>query len=182
MKTLSYALIVLIVAVFLLTACAGSPQTTASTQPAAAATKAGYPAPAKQATPASYPAAGQPGQTAQPDTSAAYPADGIILQIIKADGKVVSVDFKGLSALARQKVTLENKQENVSKLSDALSLAGVTTFNKLTVTGSNGTLELTKDQATQAFLDVPANGNVRLLVQGIPQNKWLTGVGGIKVQ
>jgi hypothetical protein len=179
MKPFSYAIIVLMISAFLLSACGGSPQPTAVSQPPTAATQAGYPAPVKQATPAGYPAAGQPGQ---PDTSAAYPPDGIILQVVKADGKVAPIDFRGLSALAKEKVTLENKSENVSKLSDALGLGGVTSYTKVTVTASNGSLELTKDQVAQAYLDVPANGIIRLLVQGIPQNKWLTGVSGIKVQ
>jgi hypothetical protein len=175
MKSFSYAFIVLIVSMTLLAACASAPQ------PTTASTQAGYPAQAKPTVAVGYPAASK-AAVVQPNAAAAYPPDGVIMQITKADGKSVPIEFKSLSALAKQAVTLENKQENVSKLNDALSLGGVTSFTKLIVTGSNGSLELTKDQAAQAYLDVPANGNVRLLVQGVSSDKWLTGVSGIKIQ
>lgn len=171
MKIITHVLFMFLTGTFILTACGGSTKPTE-----ALPTQPGYPAPVQQSTQAGYPAAGQP------DASAGYPADGIVLQVVKADGKVISLDFKGLTALAKQNVTLENKQENVRKLSDALTLAGVTSLNQAIVTGSNGQLTITKDQVAQAYLDVAANGMIRLLVQGVPQDKWLTGVAGIKVE
>lgn len=173
MKTASYFIFVLIIGSFLLTAC-GSGVTPV------VATSSGYPPPQEQqATPDGYPAAGKP---VQAEASGAYPADGVAVQIVKADGKVISLDFKGLSALVKQKVTLENKQENVAKFSDALSLGGISAVNRVTVTASNGQLVLTKEQVAQAYLDVAANGLIRLMVQGIPQDKWLSGVKGIKIE
>jgi PBP1b-binding outer membrane lipoprotein LpoB len=184
MKALSSIFIALLVGMLFLTACSGSTNPPQATKAPAAATPppAGYPAPDKQNPPAGYPAAGQTSQPNQPNAAAAYPPDGIILQIVKADGKVVPIEFKGLSALAKQQVTLDNKPQNVSKLTDALSLGGITAFNKVTVMAASGSLALTKDQVAQAYLDVQANGNVRLLVQGVPADKWLTGVNGLKVE
>jgi hypothetical protein len=178
MKTISQVLYLFLIGPFILTACGGSTKPTEA-NPVPSVTQPGYAVPVQQSTQAGYPAAGQ---TVQPDASAGYPADGIVLQVVNADGKVISIDLKGLTALAKQNVTLENKQENVRKLSDALTLAGVTTVNKATVTGSNGQLVLTKDQVAQAYFDFAVNGKIRLLVQGVPQDKWLDGVNEIKVE
>ena len=178
MKTISYILFVFLMGTILLTACGGSVKPVEAT-PVLAGTKSAYPVPVQKNTPVGYPAASQPDQ---PNAAAAYPADGIVLQVVKADGQVVSLDFKGLAALAKQNVTLDNKQVNVSKLSDTLSLAGISAPNKVTLTGTSGQLELSKDQVAQAYLDVTANGTIRLLVQGVPPDKWLTGVSGIKVE
>ncbi len=166
MKLTANFLFVLIIGSFLLTAC-GSAATPV------VATTSSYPPPVQQATSNGYPA---PGKPAQGDAAAAYPAEGIVLQIVKADGNVISLDFRGLSALAKQKVTLENKEENGFKLSDALSLGGISAVNKVTVSSNSGQLVLTREQVAQAYLDMAANGMIRLMVQGIPQDKWLSGL------
>jgi hypothetical protein len=128
-----------------------------------------YPAPLPTAT----------AKAAAPETG--YPAVGS-LQVIKSNGNISALTLDALKALPLTKVTLDGKEENVRKLADALNLANITAFSKVTVTSPSGTLALTKDQVTQAYLDVADNGSIRLMVQEISKDRWPTAVISLKIE
>jgi hypothetical protein len=195
MKTVYRLIVIVILAAIGLTACNSSPNLTPpasvpnpTATPAASVPNsmvtpvAGYPAPqvpsAQQST--SYPAP-QSISTSQAVPETGYPAMGN-LQIIKSNGSVSPLTSDALKGLPLTKVTLEGKEENVRKLADALNLAGITTFNKATVTSPTGTIALTKDQVAQSYLDVANDGSIRLMIQGISKDRWPNAVISIKIE
>lgn len=189
MNTAYRWLFIVILAPLVLTACNSTPSSTPPTSaPNLTATPvANYPAPQsgeKTATPATqatgYPAP-LPMPTSQTAPETGYPATGI-LQVIKSNGSISLLTPDTLKALKTTKVTLEGKEENVRKLTDALDLAGIATFSKVTVTSPSGTLALTKDQVSQAYLDVTNDGSVRLMVQGISKDRWPTAIISLKIE
>lgn len=188
MKTTYRWIFIVILAALVLTACNSTPSSTSPTSvpnPTAAAPDS-YPAPKsgdKTVAPtqsAGYPAP-LPKATSQATPKTGYPAMGN-LQVIKSDGSIGSLALDALKALPTTKVTLEGKEENVRKLADALNLAGITTFSKVTVTSPGGTLALTKDQVTQAYLDIANDGNIRLMIQGISKDRWPATVMSLKIE
>ncbi|MDO8970643.1 MAG: hypothetical protein Q7U74_08145 [Saprospiraceae bacterium] len=185
MKTTQFITIFVLAASLLLSACSSSPTTAPQSTSAPVITTPGYPvpnAPGKPSTnstqPTGYPA---PDQSASQPTPAGYPAPGMGLRITAADGSAKMVDGNVLLTLVKSKVTLDGKENEVRKLSDALKAAGITTYNKISVNGVSGTLALTKDQAAQAYLDIGADGSIQLAVQGMSKDKWITGVQTMKV-
>jgi hypothetical protein len=188
MKTVYRWMYVVILAALVLAACNSTPS---STPPASVPNPTGTPVTSYPATksgeqaatavqPTSYPAP-LPIPTSQAAPETGYPATGN-LQVTKSDGSISSLTFDALKALAATKVTLEGKEENVRKLADVLNLAGATTFSKVTVTSSNGSIVLTKDQVAQAYLDIPNDGNIRLMIQGISKDRWPSAVISLKIE
>ena len=94
--------------------------------------------------------------------------------------QVMTLDI--LTSLATVNVNLEGKDQPYRKLGDVITKAGAAGFKTVVVTGQSGTLPLNPDQVGQAYLDVQADGNIRLLVQGLPPAQWMTNVNGIIVQ
>lgn len=189
MSTAYRFIFIVILVALVLTACTSTPSSTppASVPNLTATPIVSYPAPQsgeKTATPAAqstnYPAP-LPMPTSQTAPETGYPAIGN-LQVIKSNGSISSITADTLKALTATKVTIEGKEENVRKLADALNSAGITTFSKVTVTSSGGTLALTKDQASQAYLDITNDGSIRLMVQGISKDRWPTAVTSLKIE
>ena len=94
--------------------------------------------------------------------------------------QTLSLDI--IKSLATVNVNLEGKDQPYRKLGDALNKAGATGFKTVTVAGQNGTLQLNPDQVGQAYLDVQADGSVRLLVQGLPAAQWPVKISAITLQ
>jgi hypothetical protein len=187
MKTTYRWIFIVILAALVLAACNSTPNSNppaSGSNPTAAApnnnpTKSGD----KTVVPtqsAGYPAP-QQAATTQTDPKNGYPAMGN-LQVIKSNGSINSLTLDALKALPTTKVTLEGKEENVRKLADTLNLAGITTFSKITVTSSGGTLALTKDQVAQAYLDIANDGSIRLMIQGISKDRWPAAVTSLKIE
>lgn len=179
MKPFQTLTILVLAASGLLSACSGNP--TAEPKPSVpnAATIA-YPAPSapSNSQPTAYPVSVlNQAQASMPE----YPAPGQDLKITAADGSTKTVVGTALMALTKIKVNLNGNDIEVRKLTDVLNAAGINTFTKVSVNGANGTLALTKDQAAQSYLDISADGNIQLDVQGMPVDKWINGVQTIKI-
>ncbi len=195
MKNKLIWIVLLLMATVILAGCSGSPATTQPTAAPAAATSAaaaGYPspkpgdtsapaAPVPQA-PTGYPAAGQPAATqpvAQP--AGAYPAQGQTLAFNLPGGANKPVSLDALKSLATVSVNADGKDQPMRKLSDALNMVGAATYTKVTATGQSGSLSLTKDQVANAYLDIQADGKIRLVVTGVDPAQWPLGVTAITV-
>ena len=183
--------------VLMIAACNSAPT---ATQPAPAPTigatvgatqPANYPAPAPNQSvptmavdsqPNGYPAPAQNTQAPQIALQAGYPAQGAGLTVTLVGGASQVLTLDVLKSLATVNVNLEGKDQPYRKLGDVLVKAGATGFKTVNVTGQNGLLPLNPDQVGQAYLDIQADGKIRVLVQGIPQAQWPTSVTSITVQ
>ncbi len=182
-------IVFLLMAIVILAGCSGSPATTQpTTAPAAATSASGYPGPQPGGSGAptgpagqpstGYPAAGQPA----PAGTGAYPAQGQTLVFNLPGGANKPVGLNALMSLATVSVNADGKDQPMRKLSDALNMVGATTFTKVTATGQSGTLTLTKDQVAKAYLDIQADGKIRLVVTGVDPVQWPLGVTAITVE
>jgi hypothetical protein len=187
MKKHTLFTIILLAAAMLLSACSGAPSATQAA-PAAATqvvsipqTSVGYPAPAgvlaQPQAQGGYPA---PGVIAQPNVPAAgYPAPGGGLQVTGADGKAKAI---AIGAIAKVKVSVNGSSMDLRKLSDVLNAAGIASAKQATVVGSNGKMTLTTDQLAKAYLDVAADGTIKLVVDGVQPDQWISGVTQVTAQ
>lgn len=185
-------LTLLIVSVFLLTACntkAATEQPTtpskATSAPAAtsvSATQAGYPVPTKSdpssITPSDYPG---PSANVPALTNLGYPAPGTF-NLVLADGSSKSVSVDTLKTLPQEKVSFDGTELEALALVDALKHVGVETYNQVTVSGSGNNLTLTKDQIAQSYLQLFPDGTIRVAVQGQPQNTWVVGLKTMAIE
>ncbi len=149
----------------ILAGCAQAPATTAAPGPT---TASGYPAGSGEPTAAS----GYPAPTT-PESPTAYPAPGgNSLQVVASDGTTKTISASDLNDLPKTTVS------NVSgpKLTDVLQLAKIFDFSSVTITGSNGSKDLTKDQVTDQVILGSVNGSVTLVVNGTPQDQWIKDV------
>ncbi len=190
-------LFLLLMVATILAACGSAPT---ATQPAPAPTAGAttgntqptnYPPPAPNlpapttaggTQPGGYPAPDQSTQAPQLGPPAGYPVPGggVIVTLAGGANQVLTLDI--LKSLATVNVNLEGKDQPYRKLGDVLTKSGAAGFKAVVVTSQSGSLPLNPDQVGQAYLDVQADGNIRLLVQGLPQTLWLTNVNGITVQ
>jgi hypothetical protein len=146
---------------------AGKPSTTPAGYPAPGATKEGYPAPSGAQSPA-----GQVG----------YPAPGAEVQVKAPDGKTKKIAMSALMGIAKVKVPVNGKDMELRKLADLFNVAGIAAYKTVTVVGSNGQLQLTGDQPGKAFLDVAVDGTIKLVIDGVQPEKWITGVTQVSAQ
>jgi hypothetical protein len=189
MKKYLLSLMILLAVAVLLQACSGAQ---ATTQVPIAAIQAGgnpsqatsYPAPGVvgQAAPgkAGYPAPGAAVQS--PPGQAAYPAPGAGVLVMTADGKSKTIATSAINAIAKAKASVNGTAMDVRKLTDLLAAAGVTPGAQTTVSGANGNLALSAEQLSKAYLDVAADGLVKLVVDGVQPDKWITSVVKVTVQ
>jgi hypothetical protein len=200
MKRIITGIVSLLMATMLLAGCSNNPTPTQAA-PGASATQA---APASPATPTTvgYPGAGQQGGTsanpvggypaagqgaaatspANQNLAGAYPAGNQTLMFNLPGGITQPVTADGLNALPTATVNIEGKDQSLRSLADALKMVGADTYTKVTINGQNGSLTITKDQVAQAYLDIQADGKIRLLVQGADPAQWPVGVTTIKVE
>ncbi len=165
---MSKALIVSIALLSILAILAGCAQSPATTAAPATPTVSEYPAPLSNPTAdTGYPAPGTP------EAPTAYPApieSG--LKVVASDGTTKTISASDLNDLPKTTVS------NVSgpKLTDVLQLANIFDFSSVTITGSNGSKDLTKDQVTDQVILGSVNGSVTLVVNGTPQDQWIKDV------
>ncbi len=162
----------------LLTSCssqAASPTASSSGYPAPSSSgtspagSSGYPAPAT-------PAAAIP--TSRQGT--AYPAEGSTtssLKVVAADGSSKPVTLAALNELPQATVG----SDSGPKLVDVLQFANIFDFSTVTVTGSSGSKDLTKDQVTDQVILSLANNSVSLVIGGA-NVLAVQGVTSIKVK
>ncbi len=155
----------------ILSGCSQAPATTAAP---ATPTGSGYPAPAvNPTTDTGYPA------PTTPEAPTAYPAPiGNGIQVVASDGTTKTVSATDLNDLPQAKVS----NESGPKLIDVLQLANIFDFTSVTITGSNGSKDLTKAQVTDQVILGLANGTVTLVMNGTPQDQWIKDVNLITVK
>ncbi len=160
--------------IFTLTILTGCGQTTptAAVPPTAANTV--YPPPSSSQTIASvYP------PLPTPETGTSYPAQGGNgLQVVASDGTSKTVSWADLNDLPKATVG----SESGPKLIDVLQFAGNFDFSTITVTGSNGTKDLTKDQVNDQVILSLGNGTVSLVIGGAPSDQLIKDITLINVK
>jgi hypothetical protein len=117
------------------------------------------------------------GQVSQPASS-----NGLF-QIVKADGTKFDVTLDAVKALPLSQLTVEGKIQEGPKLLDILSLAGVTDFSEVTITGSSAPSTLTRAQvADNTILDFSNRGTMKLATTYIPKAEWTKDITAITVK
>jgi hypothetical protein len=169
MKKKILAVFGLLFSIALLTACGSgtaaeaTPTTTATTAPVVVVNQ---PRPVKTAT--RFP-------TMMPNA---------VFQIVTPGGAVVPVTLAGLKGLPQTQITVQGKTAEGPKLKDVLTLAGIISFNQVSLTG-NGNLivTLTSDQVTdETIIDLTYHGVVRLASPDLSKLQWVQGITKIVVK
>jgi hypothetical protein len=106
-----------------------------------------------------------------------------LFQIIRPDGTTFGVTLEALKALPLATVTAEGKVEEGPFLSDVLSLAGITRFTEVSLTGSSNPATLTFEQVNEnTILDFNNHGTLKLSTLYIPKANWTKDVAKIVVK
>ena len=82
--------------------------------------------------------------------------------------------------LAKVKVTINGKDVTGVKVKDILTVAKVTSFNKITITGTNGKVELTYEQVDDQLI-MTLNDGVSIQSPSLTSDKWIKGITVIKL-
>ncbi len=111
------------------------------------------------------------------------PVADALFQVVKPDGSAVGFSWDMLKQMPLAQVTVEGKVEEGVKLLDVLAEAGVTDFEKVTLTGNNGSMTLTRDQVNdEAILDFTNHGTVKQSATNVPKADWIKDITEIKVE
>lgn len=111
------------------------------------------------------------------------PVADALFQVVKPDGGAVGFSWDMLKQMPLAQVTVEGKVEEGVKLLDVLAEAGVTDFEKVTLTGNNGSMTLTRDQVNdEAILDFTNHGTVKQSATNVPKADWIKDITEIKVE
>jgi hypothetical protein len=111
------------------------------------------------------------------------PVSDALFQVITADGRIVGFTWDDLKKLPLAQITAEGKVEEGTKVLDILQAAGVTDFIKITLTGTNGSLTIDREQVTdEVILDFTNHGTVKLAAVAIPKVEWIKDIFEIKVE
>ena len=176
MSKAPYTIFILFLMVALLTGCGQAPEDTpaqdSTNQPAA-----GYPAQATN--PAPTPTNSGPGYPVPAATAAGYPGPGRGTQRVTSASKSSKpLSVSDLNQLAKGVVGVESGPT----LGDVLLLAGIKDFTSITVTGSNGSLDLAKDIVTDQVIISLDNNTFTLVVGGTPKEQWIKDLSTIAVK
>jgi len=174
----------------LLAACSQGQTTPTTTAPTESS---GYPpaelnAPAAAPTDASYPGPEIQNQAPAPDTQVdpGYPAPaegGPALIVYLADGNSVNVFRNNLEELPAVTIDAGGQQKQGPKLSDLLTIAGVTQYQSITIEGTGNNLTLEPAQITdQVILDLSDTAQVVLVAGGLPADQWVQGVQAVRAK
>jgi hypothetical protein len=110
-------------------------------------------------------------------------ASTALFQIIKADGTNVGVTVEDLKTLPLAQVEMDGKVEEGPRLLDVLTLAGVTDFSEVILTGSSNPATLTREQVDDhTILDFTNHGTVKLATIYVPKPNWTKDVSTIEVK
>jgi hypothetical protein len=129
------------------------------------------------------PAATNPTVQVVTEVAAQPAASNVLFQIVKADGTKYAVTLDAVKALPLAQLTIEGKVQEGPKLLDILSLAGVTDFGEITITGSSAPCTLTHAQVDDnTILDFSNRGTMKLATTYIPKAEWTKDITEITVK
>ena len=164
MKKLSLLVFVLLFSL-MLAACGAS--TPAATQ-----------APVEQSTAAPAPVSVEPSATSVPAVAVTA-----AFQVVKADGTKFDVTLDDIKGLQFANITVDGKVQEGPKLLDVLTLAGVTDFTEVTLTGSASPVTLTRAQVDDnTILDLNNHGTLKLVTTYVPMPDWTKDISLITVK
>lgn len=117
-------------------------------------------------------------QPAVPTTTA-----GVAFQIVKADGTKFDVTLEALKKLPLANITVDGKVQEGPKLMDVLTLASITDFSQVTLTGSASPVTLTRQQVDDnTILDFNNHGTLKLATTYVPMPDWTKDISLITVK
>jgi hypothetical protein len=129
------------------------------------------------------PAAANPTIQVVTEVAAEPAVSNALFQIVKADGAKFAVTLDAVKALPLAQLTVEGKVQEGPKLLDILSLAGVTDFSEITITGSSAPCTLTHAQVDDnTILDFSNRGTMKLATTYIPKAEWTKDITEITVK
>ena len=126
-----------------------------------------------------------PEPTQAPVEPSATPAPVVdaLFQVVKADGSKFDVTLEALKKLPLASITVDGKAQEGPKLLDILTLAGVTDFAEVTLTGSASPATLTRAQVDDnTILDFNNRGTLKLATTYIPMPDWTKDISEISVK
>src|SRR6185295_14843828 len=110
-----------------------------------------------------------PTQFVEPTATSAPIAVAAVFQVVKADGSKFDVTLDDIKKLKFANITVDGKVQEGPKLLDILTLAGVTDFNEVTLTGSASPVTLTREQVDDnTILDLNNHGTLKLATTYVP--------------
>lgn len=108
---------------------------------------------------------------------------GTLFEVVKPDGTRVPVTVDQLKTLPLAQLTAEGKVEEGPRLSDVLTLVGVTEYTSVAISGTSSPATLTREQVeADAVLDFTNHGTVKLSTNAIPKADWTKDVSLIEVK
>ena len=129
----------------------------------------------------STPAATQP--PVQQNTVESAPAVVAVFQVVKADDTKFDVTLDDIKGLQFANITVDGKVQEGPKLLDVLTLAGVTDFTEVTLTGSASPVTLTRAQVDDnTILDLNNHGTLKLATTYVPMPDWTKDISLITVK
>ena len=121
-------------------------------------------------------------------TTTSAPTEAIALssalfQIVKSDGAKFDVTLDAVKGLPLVSITVDGKVQEGPKLLDILSLAGITEFTEVTISGSSAPCTLTREQVDDnTILDFSNRGTMKLATTYIPKASWTKDITEIAVK
>jgi hypothetical protein len=131
------------------------------------------------------PAATQPAADGPKTPQALQPTavSGVLFQVILPDGTSVGITLDHLKSLPLAQLTVDGKTEEGPKLMDILTLAGVTDFSEVSLTGSSAPVTLTREQVDDnTILDFNNHGTLKLSTTYVPKADWTKDISTITVK
>ena len=117
------------------------------------------------------------------NTVESAPAVVAVFQVVKADSTKFDVTLDDIKGLQFANITVDGKVQEGPKLLDVLTLAGVTDFTEVTLTGSASPVTLTRAQVDDnTILDFNNHGTLKLATTYIPMPDWTKDISLITVK
>jgi len=113
----------------------------------------------------------------------AIASSSALFQIVKSDGAKFDVTLDAVRGLPLVSITVDGKVQEGPKLLDILSLAGITEFTEVTISGSSAPCTLTREQVDDnTILDFSNRGTMKLATTYIPKASWTKDITEIAVK
>ncbi len=111
------------------------------------------------------------------------PSSPVLFKIVKADGSTFDVTLEAIKSLPLTQITVDGKVQEGPKLLDVLALAGVTEFIEVSLSGTGSPSTLTFEQVSEnTILDFSNRGTMKLATTHIPKADWTKDIAEITVK